>query len=252
MPESTDPFSRRQRSWWADLPITRMQKLLVKQELAHLDHLQPLIAESETELYQLSQKEPWTSQVPFLLQLPGIGILTAMVLLSAIGDITRFASSKQLVGYSGLGAGIYASGQTMRTGSITKQGRSELRRVMVEAAWTAVEHSAHWKAQFQRLAVKKGHGKAIVAIARKLLVVVWHVLSKQVADQHANDTQVALKLLKWSHQLKAAGRGGLSASVFVRRELSRIGLGHAVQEVWRGKRRYVIPLPAPPAETVAS
>ena len=72
-----------------------------------------------------------------------------------------------------------ASGQTYHTGPITKQGRRELRTVLVEAAWSAVAHHPFWKAQFERLVPSLGKGKAIVAIARKLLVVVWHVLTQQ-------------------------------------------------------------------------
>ncbi len=61
-----------------------------------------------------------------------------MVLLSAIGDIDRFPSTKQLVGYAGLGACVHDSGQSHRTGGITKQGRGDLRGVLVETAWVAV------------------------------------------------------------------------------------------------------------------
>jgi transposase len=68
--------------------------------------------------------EPWSKQVPFLLQLPGLGVLSAMTILSAIGDIARFPSAKYLVGYAGLGARIHASGQVQRTGGITKEGRA--------------------------------------------------------------------------------------------------------------------------------
>ena len=66
--------------------------------------------------------------------------------------------------------------QTYQTGHITRQGRKEMRAALVESAWMAVEHHPSWKAQFERLAVRIGKKKAIVAIARKLLVVVWHVL----------------------------------------------------------------------------
>ena len=80
-----------------------------------------------------------------------------MSVLAAIGDITRFPSAKHLVGYSGLGASIHDSGETHRSGRITKEGRSDLRGVMVEAAWVAVEHHPHWKAQFERLANRIGN-----------------------------------------------------------------------------------------------
>jgi transposase len=80
-----------------------------------------------------------------------------MRVLAAIGDITRFPSAKHLVGYAGLGASVHESGETHRGGHITKEGRSDLRGVMVEAAWVAVEHHAHWKAQFERLSARIGN-----------------------------------------------------------------------------------------------
>ena len=81
-------------------------------------------------------------------------------------------------------ASVHQSGETNRGGRITKEGRSDLRGVLVEAAWVAVEHHPHWKAQFERLAARIGKQKAIVAIARKLLVTIWHVLSQQEADSN--------------------------------------------------------------------
>src|SRR5258706_16106558 len=96
-----------------------------------------------------------------------------MALLAAMGDISRFPSAKKLVGYSGLGASVHDSGQTHRSGPLTKQGRRELRTVLVEAAWSAVLPHPHWHTEFDRLVPALGTGKAIVAIARKLLVVVW-------------------------------------------------------------------------------
>src|SRR5437879_3309760 len=73
--------------------------------------------------------------------------------------------------------------QIYQTGHIPKQGRRDMRAAFVEAAWMAVEHHPHWKDQFERLAMRIGKKKAIVAIARKLLVIIWHVLSKQEADR---------------------------------------------------------------------
>jgi transposase len=78
--------------------------------------------------------DPWVKQVPFLVQLPGLGVLSAMRILAAIGEISRFPSAKHLVGYAGLGASVHQSGETNRGGRITKEGRSDLRGIMVEAA----------------------------------------------------------------------------------------------------------------------
>ena len=107
----------------------------------------------QEELTRLSGTEPWLSQVVFLLQVPGIGVINALVRLSAIGDITRFPTAKQLVGYAGLGASVHASGQTYQTGHITRQGRKEMRAALVESAWMAVEHHPYWKVQFELYSV---------------------------------------------------------------------------------------------------
>jgi transposase len=74
-------------------------------------------------LRRLTTTEPWASSYPFLVQLPGFGLVLSMTILSAIGDISRFPSPKKLVGYAGLGASVHDSGKTHRTGRITKQGR---------------------------------------------------------------------------------------------------------------------------------
>lgn len=224
---------------------------MIQQELALVKSFAPLIDQVDQELLQWSRRGEWASQSAFLIQLPGIGVHSAMVVLSAIGDITRFASAKDLVGYSGLGASIWSSGQVTRQGSITKQGRRELRTVLVESAWRAVEQEGSWwKEKFERLAGRIGRGKAIIAIARKLLVVIWNVLSKQEADRHAQEELVGCKLLLWGYRLKKAGRQGLSGPQFVRQELDRLKLGQNLSQLKRGGIKLKIPPPSPPLKAV--
>jgi hypothetical protein len=205
--------------------------------LATLDHLAKHIATVEAELHRLSTTVAWADQVPYLVQLPGIGLITAMVVLSAIGDVTRFPAAQQLVGYAGLGAGVHSSGKTHRTGPITKEGRRELRWVLVEAAQTASRTHPYWQPEFQRLARRIGEKKAIVALARKLLVVIWHVLHGQTVDQRAQAEQVAFKLMVWSWKLTDAQRGHLTSRQFIRAHLIRLGLGHDLTHIMRGGTR---------------
>jgi hypothetical protein len=180
--------------------------------------------------------------VPFLIQLPGFGLLVTMTVLGAIGDISRFPSDKKLVGYAGLGSRVHDSGKTKRGGGITKQGRRDLRRVMVEAAWAAVRSSKYWQTQFDKLALRIGKEKAIVAIARKLLVSAWHVLSKQEADRHADAKKVAAKLMFWSWQLDDDLRDGLSTPQFIRYHLMRLGLGDDLESFKCGCKRVIAPV----------
>ena len=182
----------------------------------------------------MSTSELWAEQVPYLVQLPGIALLSAMTILGAVGDITRFATAKKLVGYAGLGAGVHDSGKTHRDKAITKQGRRELRYVMIEAARAAVQSHPYWKDEFAQLERRIGDAKAIVAIARKLLMAVWHVLLAKSADRRADAEQVAFKLMVWSWKLSDAQRGGLSTRQFIRAHLIRLGLGAELTHITRG------------------
>jgi transposase len=236
-PPDGDLFARKQRAWWADLDLSPTERLPLDQDVATLDHIVPQIAAVDAELRRLSTSELWAEQVPYLLQLPGIALLSAMTILSAVGDVTRFLSAKQLVGYAGLGAGVHDSGKSHRDKGITKQGRRDLRFVLVEAARTAIQTHAYWKCEFARLAKRIGEHKALVAIARKLLIVVWHVLLAKSADRRANAEQVAFKLMVWAWKLTDEQRGGLSSRQFIRAHLIRLRLGQELTHITRGGTR---------------
>jgi hypothetical protein len=124
---------------------------------------------------------------------------------------------------------------------------------MVNAAQVASRTHPHWKAELARLEPRTGHNKAIVAIARKLLVTIWHVLTKHEADRHANPDQVASGLIYVAYRDVGARNlpDGLTAPEFVRRSLDKLGLGKDLQRVKHGRHEYLLPqstLPgAPPA-----
>jgi transposase len=233
-PPDGDLFARKQREWWISLELSTTERLRVDQDLATLEHIREQIEQVDAELRRLSVSEHWAEQVPYLMQLPGIGLLTAMTILGAIGDVTRFGASKQLVGYAGLGAGVHDSGKSHRDKGITKQGRRDLRFVLVEAARVAVQTHPYWKHEFARLAKRIGEHKAVVAIARKLLIVVWHVLMSKSADRRADAEQVAFKLMVWSWKLSDEQRGGLTSRQFIRAHLLRLGMGEELTHIRRG------------------
>jgi len=245
---SGDPFAAIHRAWWDTLPVSPTEGLHLRHDLATIAQLDTQVTEIEDELRRLSCASPWAAPVTYLMQLPSIALITAMTVLSAIGDVTRFAHAKELVGYSGLGAGVHDSGQTHHTGHITKQGRKELRTVLVEAMWRTVECSAHWRVEFERLTRRMPPTQAIVALARKMLVVIWHVLTEQAADKHANADLVAFKFMVWSWKLTDAQRGGLTTRQFVRYQLMHLKLGDHLTHVVRGGARHLI---APADEVLA-
>lgn len=223
---SGDPFAAHNRAWWLALGLSPTERLRLRQDLDTLEHVEKQLADLDGELARLSNQPPWNHAMPFLIQLPGLALLSAMTALAAIGDITRFPTAKHLVGYAGLGTRIHDSGETSYDGHISKAGRRDLRRVLIEAAWSAVNTHPYWKAEFARLCRHKPQGVAIVAIARKLLVAIWHVLTERAADHHANPVMVACKLMRWSWQLTEEQRGGLTSRQFVRYGLLRLRLGN--------------------------
>jgi transposase len=219
------------RDWWDTVPVSAANRLIAQQLLTLLDHLAQAIQDVERELAQLSVSDQWCAQVASLLQLSGIAMLSAMTSLSAIGDITRFPTAKKLVGYSGLGARVYSSGQKHHGGGITKAGRKELRTSLIEAAWTAVQHDPFWGRRFEELAERRGRARAIVAIARKMLVVIWHLLTHGEADRFANPLAVARRFMRWGSTSGLATSLGLARAAFTRRELDRLEIGQTLDSV---------------------
>ena len=229
-----DLYAEETRSWWEELPLSAMERVRMQCNLDTLTFAAEQRQRLEACLSELAALDP---QVPLLIQLPGVGLIVTMTVLGAVGDISRFPSAEKLVGYSGLGARVHDSGETRRTGRITKAGRRDLRHAMIQAAHSAARTHPHWKAEMRRLEPRLGRKKAIVAIARKLLVAVWHVLTKNVADRYAVDLKVAHAFFAFAYKVGVRNLpDGLSAKAFVRQQLDRLGLGQQLTEFrWGGK-----------------
>lgn len=239
-PEGKAIFTPDFREWWESLPLTPRERFRIKSDLNTL-----AFAEQEADRIEdyLAAESVHDDRVPLLVHLPGIGLITAMTILAAVGTIERFESASKLVGYAGLGASVYDSGQKHSTGRITKMGRKDLRGAMVDAAHVAVKHHPKWRKEFHHLEKSIGRNKAYVAIARKLLVVVFNVLSKVEADRFAQPEKVARSLFNHVYQRIGVSRlpEGMSAKQYVRYHLDQLGLGDCIQEVPWGTR--VIKLP---------
>jgi transposase len=214
------------QAWWEEQKdISTLEKMQIRQELVLLQEVEKLKMAVDEELQRQSTGSTWGKQALQLMQLPGIGFVVAMTVLSAIGDISRFESAKQLVGYAGIGAGVHDSGKTHKEKKITKKGRRELRWAMVEAAWRAVRMSPFWKEEYERhLKRMRKPNQAIVVIARKLLIAIWHVLSKAETDIHANEEDLAYKMLLLSWSLKEETRRGLTYKQFAKYALMKLGV----------------------------
>jgi transposase len=224
------------RAWWEQLQLSELETLRLKQELQSLRMVREHILEVEKELGCLSTSESWRDQAVHVMQLPGVGIVVAMTILSAIGDIRRFETPKKLVGYAGLGAGVHDSGQKHREKGITKSGRKELRWALVEASWQAVRSNPRWKAQYDELCKRKHPNQAIVAIARKLLVTLWYVLSRQESYTPSSDEDLAYKMLTWAWHMDKRALRGMTNQQFAKYGLLQLGRGQDLTRIVKGGR----------------
>jgi transposase len=99
---------------------------------------------------------------------PGIGLLHARELVNELGDMSQFKNEKKLFSFIGLTPSEYSSGEHVRQGHISRQGRSVIRRIFVEAAWIAIRQDPSLKEIYDRLSVRCGKKRAIVGVARRL------------------------------------------------------------------------------------
>ncbi len=237
--EGTDLFDPRTRTWWESLPLPPFELVRLCSDLDTLEFARVKARMMESCLAEFAATDP---RMPLLAQLPGINLLNAITILAAIGEIARFPDAKHLVGYAGLGARVHISGELRIYGRITKNGRRDLRTAMVEAANHAIVSHPHWKPRFESLAKRKGRSKSVVAIARMMLVAVWHILTKAEADCHAVPQQVATSLFTLAHRMHARNLpDGQSALQFTRNQLDRLEIGQELTHIPWGSKRFKMP-----------
>lgn len=145
-------------------------------------------------------EQHYTREMELLMSIPGVGKQAAMQIISETGaDMQAFADSGKLTGWAGLRPRNDESAGKIKSKSIT-HGNKYLRRIIVQCAWAASRtKGSHYKSKFEQLCIRKSRKKALIAIARKLLTVVWHVLNenKPFNDQMLpvyNPQKIALKM----------------------------------------------------------
>lgn len=146
--------------------------------LEELTLLEDHIGRIEREMQEDLKKEPLAK---YLMSVPGVGVATAMAFIAHVGDGSRFASAKHVAGYVGMTPRIDSSGEVERMGHITKRGCTAIRAVIVQAAWAAVHAKKPnaFSKKYAELRERRGKGRAIVAVARRLLEVMWIVTTRQ-------------------------------------------------------------------------
>ena len=162
-----------------EVRLSDVDRFVIKQLWAEWqDHLAQRLAVSKklkAFVAKAPQREAEAREI--LKTAPGVGPVTAEVVLSELGDISRFRNAKAVCAYAGLVPVVRQSGERKsKDMKITKEGSGLLRWALVEAAWRLVGNSPKWAALFARLMHRSGKKRAIVAVARKLLCVLYAML----------------------------------------------------------------------------
>lgn len=155
----------------ANLALNRM--------IQQVEYFKLQILESSRELRNMLRSERYNQQALLLMSAPGIGALTALTMLTEIGDISRFDTFYRFNSFIGLCPTEFSSGENKRTGPLTPRKHSMLRSLMIEAAWSAIRLDPAMLMAYNDYKKRMTAKRAIIRIARKMLSRVYYMLQKK-------------------------------------------------------------------------
>jgi len=173
-------WSRRFIQWIEGIRLERASgNMSLQFHLEELAHLRQIMARLNRAILALSRTDEYLTWVRLLRTIPGISTLTAMILLTELGQIMRFRSIDRLCSYVGLIPDTQSSGEKEWGGGVTQRRHSHLRWLLIESSWMAVRKDPALLMAFNGYCKRMGKSKAIIKIARKLLNRVRYVLKNQ-------------------------------------------------------------------------
>jgi transposase len=175
-PGVTDLFGASGMEWLKQVVLPGQDNRLLASELELLEVLKRKISESNGIVKELAKSD---RRVKLLRSIPGLGPFFSVLIAKEIDDISRFRDEKKLCAYAGLVPSTYASGGKVFHGRITKTGNKWLRWAFIEAVQPAISSDADLFAYYQRLRIRKDANAARVATARRLLTILYRVLSQE-------------------------------------------------------------------------
>ena len=218
-PPVSDLFGVKGRAWLRSLELPLEEQETVDAGLRHIEFLDSEIEQVERVIAKEALDSP---QIRRLMTVPGVNVICAAIFLAAVGDIKRFKGSRQVVAYLGLDPRVYQSGSSpARGGRISKQGSPQARWALVEAARSVAQQPGPLHAFYERLRARKGHNRAVVAVARKLAALFWCMLTREQDYAHQQPSLTARKLRMLEVKAGQPTVKGKPTGVFATREKMR-------------------------------
>jgi len=218
-PPMSDLFGAGGRRWLRGLELPVEEAETVEACMRHIEFLDAEIAEVERVVARYGMS---CSEIRRLMSVPGVNVICAATFIAAIGEIRRFKSSRELVGYLGLDPRVRQSGSSpARGGRISKRGSGSVRWALVEAAWSVIHQPGPMRAFYERIRSRRGHQVAVVAVARKLAVLFWCMLTREEQYAHQQPSLTAKKMRLLEIQSGAPTVKGKPTGVWATREKMR-------------------------------
>jgi transposase len=218
-PPCSDLFGVKGRRWLAGLELPVEERESVEAGIRHVEFLDAEIAAVKRLIAQQALAWP---EIRRLMTVPGVNLICAATFIAAVGDPRRFLTSRKLVAYLGLDPRVRQSGEApARSGRISKRGSASARWALVEAAWSVVLQPGPLHAFYDRTRARRGHGKAIVATARKLAILFWCMLTRGQDYAHQQPSLTAQKLRRLEIAAGAPPRKGKPSGVWVTHQKMR-------------------------------
>jgi transposase len=236
-PPVSDLFGVKGREWLGGLELPVEEAETLESALRHVEFLDQEIAAVER---LIAREALRSAEVRRLMTVPGVNVICAATFLAAIGDIRRFRGPRRLVAYLGLDPRVRQSGtEPARSGRISKRGSASTRWALVEAAWSVVHQPGPLRAFYQRVRARRGHGKAVVASARKLTVLFWCLLARGEDYAHQQPSLTAKKLRLLEIRAGAPTLKGKRTGLFATRERMRRAERELAQQAEASYKRMV-------------
>lgn len=205
-PPVSDLFGSTGRHWLSRQALPADERSSVQALIRQLDFHGAELAAVDRELAVEALADPMVAR---LMTIPGVDAIAGISIVAAVGDFTRFDDPDKLVAYVGLNPKVRQSGNSAPVhGRISKAGRAHVRGVLVEAAWSASRAPGPLRAFFQRIKARRGFQTAVVATARKMTVLAWHLATKDQDYAFARPALVAHKRRKLELAAGAPSRRG--------------------------------------------
>jgi transposase len=178
------PFSHKRESW-SKRYVKWLRELTFEHEVLKVpfeslidlyEYLTSQVMKISKQVVALSRSDKYRHKIKLLRSVPGIGILIGMELLVELADMERFKTAEEIASYMGLTPSEYSSGQHVRQGRITRCGNKRARTCLVESSWHLIVKDPLMRFKYLKLKTRKGAKKAIIAIARNLIMRIRRIL----------------------------------------------------------------------------